>query len=341
VISTYLIQKTIWLGMAGAIVIYGAFRIEALREAADRGRELGQYRLQRILGTGGMGSVYSAEHVLLRRPCAIKLIRPDRAADPGSLARFEREVQATAALTHPHVVRIYDYGRTDDGTFYCVMEYLSGVTLDQLVRQHGVLSADRTVFILRQLCSALAEAHAAGLTHRDVKPGNVIVRDGGRQADFATLLDFGLVLDRTIGDDKLTTEGTLIGTPSFMSPEQAAGETVDGRSDLYAIGAVGHFLLTGRPPFAGGSTIRTVAAVLTEPPPPLGRADVPENLEAVLRRCLAKRPAERFQSADELDAALAGCCCDDWSHRRAAEWWPGLTVNSDVAAAGSETGTLV
>ena len=340
VIVPYLVQKTIWLGMAGAIVIFGAYRIELLREAAERGREMGQYRLLEKLGEGGMGEVYLAKHALLSRPCAVKLIRADRTGDAASLARFEREVQVTAAITHPHVVHIYDYGRAEDGTFYCVMEYLRGVTLDQLVNCHGVLPPDRAVFILQQICSALAEAHAAGLTHRDVKPGNVIVRNEGRRADDATLLDFGLVLDRKAGDDKITQEGTLVGTPSFMAPEQVAGDSVDSRTDLYALGAVGFFLLTGRPPFAEGSAMRTVAAVLIEPAPPLNRTDVPESLEAILRRCLSKKPGDRFLSADELAAALAACGCAGWSHERAAEWWASANASTGSKESAATTVTF-
>jgi serine/threonine protein kinase len=244
------------------------------------------------------------------------LIRPDRAGDPAALARFEREVQATAALAHPHIVRIFDYGRAEDGTFYCVMEYLPGVTLDESVRKHGPLPPGRVVSLLRQLCSALAEAHSRGLTHRDVKPGNVIVCDSGRQIDFATLLDFGLVVDRGSQDDKLTAVGMVAGTPAFMAPEQAGGEPVDHRADIYAVGAVGYFLLAGRPPFATRAALRTIAAVLTEPPAPLPEA--PPALAAVVMRCLAKHPADRYESADALDAALAECGCEGWSPQREA-----------------------
>ena len=320
-VGFYMSQLISDLVVASLIVTYGAYRLETLRQEAADARQLGQYLLGRRLGAGGMGEVYLAEHKLLRRPSALKLIRPNQAGNPGTIARFEREVQATAALAHPHVVRIHDFGRAEDDTFYCVMEYLPGITLDTLVKQYGPLPPDRVVFILRQLCSALGEAHAAGLTHRDVKPGNVIVRDSGRQADFGTLLDFGLVLDRAAGNDKLTQEGTFVGTPSYMAPEQVTGDPVDDRTDLYAVGAVGYFLLTGRPPFSAGSTMRTIAALLAESAPPIGRIDVPENLELVLRRCLSKDPKSRLESADALDADLAGCGCNNWSHSRAAAWW--------------------
>jgi serine/threonine-protein kinase len=334
-VQGYLIDMAVWLVFATAVAVFNAYRIDVLRADSSTARKLGQYLLREKLGSGGMGEVYRAEHALLRRPCAVKLVRPDRAADPATLARFEREVQATAALAHPHIVRIHDYGRADDGTFYCVMELLPGATLDALVARHGPLPPARAVFLLRQLCSALAEAHAIGLIHRDVKPGNVIVRDAGRQADAATLLDFGLVLDRIAGDEKLTREGAVAGTPAFMAPEHAAGDPVDARADVYAVGAVGYFLLSGRPPFAAGSAMRTIAAVLTEAPKPLDGA--PAELAAVIARCLAKSPADRFPSADELDAALARGAGDSWSHQHAADWWKERRTNRPRS--GPENGT--
>ncbi len=317
------IQSAANLIFPAAIAVFAATRAAALQrrafDAERRVEQLGQYTLREKLGSGGMGDVYRADHALLRRPCAIKLIRPDRAGDPASLIRFEREVQATAALAHPHIVRIHDYGRADDGTFYCVMEYLLGITLDELVRRHGPLLPNRTIFLLRQLCSALGEAHDAGLIHRDVKPGNIIVRDRGRHADFATLLDFGLVVDHSGGGEGVTREGSLVGTPAFMAPEQAAGEAVDRRTDLYAVGAVGYYLLSGRPPFCGGSTMRTIAAVLTETPLPL--VGIPAELADLVFRCLAKNPAARFVDAGELDCALARCPAFEWTHALANAWW--------------------
>jgi serine/threonine-protein kinase len=340
-VAAYLVQYTVWMGIAAAIVIYGAYRVEILRGQAERGRELGQYRLGQPLGAGGMGEVYRAEHRLLRRPCAIKLIRPERAGDAPALARFEREVQATATLTHPNTVQIYDYGRAEDGTFYYVMEFLPGVTLDDLVKGHGPLAPDRAVFLLRQVCAALAEAHAIGLIHRDIKPGNVMVCERGGRRDVVKVLDFGLVLDRGAGDDKLTREGTVAGTPAYMSPEQAGGEEVPGpAADVYALGAVAYFLLTGRPPFAARSGVKLLAAHLheTPQPPSAHRPDVPADLEAVVLRCLAKAPGERFASADELDAALAGCAGDGWSHEQAAKWWAGRHGNGSPP--DQETGTF-
>jgi serine/threonine-protein kinase len=325
VIIRHLVEMAVWLAVAAVFGLYNSYRIHILQSSAETARQLGQYRLIRKLGSGGMGEVYLAEHAMLRRPCAIKLIHPERADDEATLARFEREVNATAALDHPNAVHIYDYGRAADGTFYCVMEYLPGLTLDELVTRHGALPPERAVFLLRQLCSVLSSAHSAGLIHRDVKPGNVMVRDYGRQTDFVTLLDFGLALDRTASSPaRLTQDGAIIGTPAFMAPEQANGlHGVGPPADLYALGAVGYFLLTSHPPFDRATTLRTLAAVLTQEPEAIrkDRPEVPVDLEQIILRCLAKDPANRFPSVDALDAALAHCHSVGWSHARAEEWW--------------------
>jgi serine/threonine-protein kinase len=276
-----------------------------------------------------MGEVYLAEHRLLKRPCAIKLIRPDKSADPRQLERFEREVQATAGLTHPNSVQVYsvqvfDYGHTPDGTFYYAMEYLPGLNLQELVEGHGSLPPQRVVHLLRQVCGALREAHAAGLIHRDIKPGNVIVCERGRTPDVAKLLDFGLVRDLAGGSAEQTTEGVIAGTPTYMSPEQAGGVSVDARSDVYSVGGLAYFLLTGRPPFSGMSAMKVVAAHLYEAPVPLSqhRPEVPGDLEAVVLRCLAKAPVDRFQDVASLDAALGACeSAGKWSLADAAAWW--------------------
>jgi serine/threonine-protein kinase len=274
-----------------------------------------------------MGEVYLAEHGLLKRPCAIKLIRPERAGDSNNLARFAREAQATATLRHPNTVEVYDYGRAEDGTFYYVMEYLPGLSLEELVKRHGPLPPARAVHLLRQMCGALQEAHAAGLIHRDIKPSNIIVGQRGGLADVAKLLDFGLVRAHGLNPDgqQLTQEGAIAGTPAYMSPEQAAGRTdLDGRSDLYSLGAAAYFLLTGQPPFIRGTVVQTLAAHLGDAvvPPDRHRPDLPADLQAVLLRCLEKEPAQRFQDAQSLEQALGQCsCAGRWSREQAAAWW--------------------
>jgi serine/threonine-protein kinase len=274
-----------------------------------------------------MGEVYLAEHTLLRRPCAVKLIRPTGTDAEKLVARFTREVQATAALTHPNTVEIYDYGRAEDGTFYYVMEYLPGLNLDQLGERHGELPPARVIHLLRQVCGALREAHGVGLIHRDVKPANIIVCSRGSIHDVVKLLDFGLVgvIDHGARDGKLTQEGAIAGTPEYMSPEQAEGIAgLDGRSDIYSLGAVAYFLLTGRPPFRKATTLQLLIAHVHEAVRPIAeiRPEVRADLQAVVLRCLEKDRERRFQDIPALDYALA--CCqqgEPWTEVQAADWW--------------------
>ena len=305
---------------------YGAHTISRLQREVAEARRLGQYHLRRRIGSGGMGEVYLAEHVLLKRPCAVKLIRPGDATDPRALERFEREVRLTAALSHPNIVEIYDYGRAEDGTYYYVMEYLNGLSLAELVERHGPLPPGRVVYLLRRVCGALGEAHAAGLIHRDIKPSNIFAARRGGLGDVAKLLDFGLVRPTARSDTAhLSREDQILGTPLYMSPEQGTGgQELDGRSDIYSLGAVAYFLLTGRPPFEGEGGIAVMIAHARDPvvPPSRVRGDIPEDLERVVLRCLAKDPAERYPDAEGLERALCQCACaGDWHRDRAARWW--------------------
>jgi eukaryotic-like serine/threonine-protein kinase len=317
--------------LSGALAVFGSFKFSTLQQEAfvarQEARELGQYRLTRQLGEGGMGEVYLAEHRLLKRACAIKLLRPQHAGDPDYLRRFEREVQATARLNHPNTVEIYDYGHAEDGTFYYVMEYLPGLTLDDLVKRHGPLPPARAVHLLRQLCSALRAAHGIGLIHRDIKPGNVMLARDGTPHDRVKLLDFGLVrpVDRSPAISQLTQEGMVIGTPEYMSPEQVEGDTmIDVRSDLYSLGGLAYFLLTGQPPFLASSVMQILIAHLQAPVPAvrMHAPEVADDLETVVSRCLAKLPEDRFPNAGSLDRALAACACaGQWTEEQAAVWW--------------------
>ncbi|QEG31311.1 Serine/threonine-protein kinase PrkC [Gemmata obscuriglobus] len=328
------------LFMAGVIAVFSAARSSTLqRQAFDAVRELkqlGAYTLRKRLGEGGMGEVWLAEHRLLKRPCAMKFVRADLASEPATAARFEREVRAVTGLTHFNTVRIYDYGRGNDGSFYYVMEYLEGPTLDRLVKDRGPLAVGRAVYLLRQLCGALSEAHRAGMVHRDLKPANIIIASLGGQRDVAKLLDFGLVQDHGSSSDvKITRAGTVLGTPAYMCPEQAAGESVDPRGDLYSLGAVAFFCLTGRPPFEGTSVGKLINAHLTQPAPDVRsvRPSVPADLAGVVAKCLAKEPAERFQTACALEAALAACACStEWTAALAAQWWEPPTTGTASAA---------
>jgi serine/threonine-protein kinase len=315
------------MATAVAIAVFGSHKIRELHQKAHEAQRIGQYQLKQILGFGGMGSVYLAEHVLLRRPCAIKLIRPDQAGDPKTLIRFEREVRATATLTHWNTVEIFDYGHAEDGTFYYVMEYLPGMNLEDLVEEHGPMPPERAVHFLRQVCQALREAHGIGLIHRDIKPSNIFACERGKIYDVAKLLDFGLV--KTVGTEResvnLTGEGTFTGSPAFMSPEQAMGrKQLDARTDIYNVGAVAYFLITGKLPFDRESALQMLHAHAYEPLVPIHEFNdaVPADLQRVILRCLEKDPDSRFQDAVTLERALAECASTNaWTTERAEEWW--------------------
>jgi serine/threonine-protein kinase len=336
IVSDPLVRVLTWDGLVGITLVmaltaissvWGVHTIGQLRSEAFEARQLGQYRLTQLIGSGGMGEVYLAEHQLMKRPVAIKVIRPNRANDPGALARFEREVRSTSRLSHWNTIEIFDYGRTADGTFYYVMEYLPGLSIAELVERHGPLPPERVVYLLRQTCDALGEAHSLCLIHRDIKPGNIFAAQRGGHHDVAKLLDFGLAkrMTSTTESIQLTGEGSITGSPLYMSPEQATGEgEPDARSDIYSLGAVAYFMLTGRPPFPGQNAIKVMIAHASEQvtPPSEHRPDIPSDLEAIVLRCLAKDPAERFQDASSLSDALASCdSAGRWSRKDAAEWW--------------------
>jgi serine/threonine-protein kinase len=319
-------QHVLVMLIAAVASVLGTHVINTLRREVFEAKQIGQYRLIKPLGAGGMGEVFLAEHRMLKRPCAIKLIHPAQAGDPQVLARFEREVRMTARLSHWNTVEIYDYGRTDDGTFFYVMEYLPGLSLEDLLEQHGPLPAERVVHLLRQICQTLREAHGIGLIHRDIKPGNVFAAQRGGLYDVAKLLDFGLVKPVTeTPAARLTQEGVISGTPLFMSPEQARGlADLDARSDIYSLGAVAYALLTGRPPFQGANPMEVIIAHVRDEVvrPSQHQADVPADLEQVILRCLAKCPQDRFQDVDSLEQALAECAAaDQWTQSQATRWW--------------------
>jgi len=327
-------SMTMMLGIGVMIATWGAHRIHTLRLEVHEAKRLGQYRLSERIGRGGMGEVWKAEHRLLARPAAIKLIKPEMidAGDPAVahdlMRSFEREAQTTASLRSIHTVELYDFGITADSAFYYVMELLDGRDLESLVKQFGPLEPARVVYLLDQVCDSLAEAHDKGLVHRDIKPANIYVCRMGRQADFVKVLDFGLVKVRLRDGDGRSageSESVIVGTPLYIAPEMIVGTEVDARADIYSLGCVGYWLLTGRPVFEGNTTAEIVAKHVKEAAvAPTRRVEweIPAMLEQVILACLEKDPAARPQSADQLARQLrATGLADAWSQDRARAWW--------------------
>ena len=322
------------LAVAPAHLLYG------LERRLQQARELGSYQLVERLGEGGMGEVWVARHRLLARSAAIKLVRADRLAPTGSpdpthtLDRFEREAQATASLTSPHTIRLFDFGLSREGTFYYVMELLDGCDLESLVRDFGPLPAGRVTFLLQQICRSLAEAHALGIVHRDIKPANVYVCRMGLEFDFVKVLDFGLVKYETYGTASATLTGQAVtmGTPAYMAPETILGGAgVDRRVDVYAVGCVAYYLLTGKRVFDAITDMRLMVKHLHEEPvPPSRRAElpVPPELDALVLACLRKNPEERPADAGDVLRRLSRCDTDGWDQPSAQSWWERHMPNS-------------
>jgi serine/threonine-protein kinase len=296
----------------GSQIIYG------LRQKYSEAMQLGQYTLDQRIDEGGMGAVYRAQHALLRRPTAIKLLRPDRVGAE-NLERFQREVQHMSELTHPNTVAVFDYGHNQDGVFYYAMEYLDGINLEQLVTQHGAQPPARVEAVLAQVCSALTEAHGRGLTHRDIKPANIILCERGGMPDVVKLVDFGLVKELTA-----TTGGAsqqILGTPAYLAPEAVTDPTMVGTpADIYAVGAVGYFLLTGRRVFEGKTAVDLCVQHVTATPPPLPES-VPAELAALILRCLAKAPTDRPTAREMVRTLQPPAPADGWSEDDARAWW--------------------
>jgi eukaryotic-like serine/threonine-protein kinase len=338
------------LATVASRVIYG------LRREVREAQKLGQYTLLEKLGEGGMGQVFRAQHAMLRRPTAVKLLHPDRALGAEDLARFEREVQLTAQLSHPNVVTVFDYGRTPDGVFYYAMELLDGRNLEDVIEDTGPMPPARAIHVLAQVARALGDAHSVGLIHRDIKPANIILCARGSTRDVAKVVDFGLVKQLGAGADEIAHEpggdalssgvervvdvsrtGTILGTPMYLAPEALRDpDSLDGRADLYALGAVAYFLLTGTAVFGGRTVVDACRHHLhTAPEPPSARlrsrkADVaalPDDLEAIVLQCLAKSPADRPQSAADLERALMSCSvAGTWTDADARKAWANATV---------------
>jgi serine/threonine-protein kinase len=322
-----------WNFLCAGLALIPSAIITRLGRDVRKARELGVYRLSERLGEGGMGEVWKARHHLLARDAAIKVIHPERLLTGGEetkalLARFEREAQATAALQSPHTVELYDFGVTEEGTFFYVMELLDGLDLDSLVRRHGPVPSERVVRILVQVCHSLADAHARGLIHRDVKPANVFLCRKGLDTDFVKVLDFGLVKARGAGADDAnrTAENAVLGTPAYMAPEMIrSGRKIDGRADLYSLGCVAYWMLTGRLVFDATSPVDVmIQHVNNDPEPPSARSEVEvdRDLERIVLQCLRKSPDDRPPSAAELMARLESLpIARWWTPERSRDWW--------------------
>jgi tRNA A-37 threonylcarbamoyl transferase component Bud32 len=328
--------------------------ITRLGREVRRAREMGSYLLGDLIGRGGMGEVWEARHRFLARPAAIKLIKPEvlsavtKVQADVLVQRFRREARAAANLRSPHTIQLYDFGIASDGTFYYVMELLNGMDLQSLIEEHGPLPPARTIHLLRQVCESLAEAHDRGLIHRDIKPANIQICCMGHYFDYVKVLDFGLV--KTEGADGtvepgLTAPNMVTGTPAYLSPESALGEAVDRRTDIYALGCVAYWMLTGRYVFPGEGVVQIMARHIHTPPEPPSLYSlyrIPPELDAIVLSCLAKNPADRPGSARELADQLARCDVDDqWSRQHAQLWWESrldpepLVALSDGAERGS------
>ncbi len=313
--------------IAGASVVV-THVLYAARTELRKAQKLGNYVIERELGKGGMGAVYVAHHAMIRRPTAVKVMNTDPSRSAELLGRFEREVQLSANLTHPNTITIYDFGRAGGGnTFYYAMEYLEGLDLQKLVDRYGPLPPDRACYILRQACGSLGEAHRAGILHRDVKPSNIFLTERGGLYDFVKVLDFGLAKDLGPDEDQgLTRAGQVFGTPLYIAPELARNQgSVNGSADLYSLGCVAWFMLTGAPPFEGTSPYDVVSKHMNEEPRPLSevaKQPIPPALAAAILRCLAKKPEDRFRDVSELATALGELEFDPpWTSERAREWW--------------------
>jgi hypothetical protein len=325
-LSSQLISLSLWLVSLVGTATLASRTIYHLRSDVRAARQFGQYVLGDKLGEGGMGVVYRATHAMLRRDAALKLLLPDR-IEPIALARFEREVTETARLRHPNTIAVFDYGRTPEGQFYYAMEYLDGVTVDQLVKHEGPLPPGRVIKLLAQVCGSLDEAHTMGLVHRDIKPQNIMVTGHTAAFDLVKVLDFGLVKNvaRAAPSNGARHDEPASGTPLYMAPEAITSpDKIDARTDLYAVAAVGYLMLTGKTVFDGGTVAETCAAHLysapVRPSERIGRT-LPADLEGLLLRGLAKAPADRPASAASFRAELLACDVPAWSDDEARAWW--------------------
>ncbi len=324
------------------VAVIASHTLYSLRKTVHKAKRLGNYVIQRQLGKGGMGEVFVAQHSLIRRPTAVKVMRPGGEDSQAAMIRFEREVQLSSSLTHPNTITIYDFGRTSDNQFYYAMEYLEGLDLQDLVDRYGAILAERAVFILIQACGALDEAHARGIIHRDIKPANIFITQLGRLYDFVKVLDFGLAKQITDPNAiSVTKTGVVFGTPRYIAPEVVQGaEAIDGRADIYCLGAVAYWLVAGRAPFDSGSAVELLIDHLKATPTrpsQVSELEIPAELDEIIMRCLKKKPWDRFQSAREMMEALEAVpFANPWTQARARDWWETHGLVTDLSTSAEE-----
>jgi hypothetical protein len=346
--SYVVIAMALLMGLLSGGSLLVSFRLrQQVQNVLQKAKRLGQYEIEKRVGKGGMGEVYLGHHAMLRRPTAIKLLKAGSAQDVRAQARFQREVQLTSQLTHPNTIEIFDYGRTPEGIFYYAMEYVDGFTLESLVALAGPVDPRRVIHTLIAACGSLQEAHDRGLLHRDIKPSNIMLTLRGGVYDTVKILDFGLVKD--LSGEGAADEGEddmIAGTPMYLAPETIlTAESGSPRSDLYALGAVAYYLLTGGPIFSGTDVSQILAKQVGElvpfPSERLGRA-LPEDLEYVVMACLAKDPAERPESAGRLAAMLRACASAAWTDEDARLWWAEYgEAARNIVVAGDDLGSGV
>jgi eukaryotic-like serine/threonine-protein kinase len=323
-----LLDNQMFVVAGAAVGIFASHMIDRAQRQVRQARQLGAYRLKARIGRGASGDVWLARHLPLDRDVALKVLRDQAWRSEEAVRRFTLEARAASALKHPNTIRIFDFGASDDGVLFIAMELLEGLDLDALVKAFGPLPASRVIHFARQLCGSLAEAHARQILHRDIKPANLFIARVGEARDVLKVLDFGVARLQGPAQPQ-TEEGTLFGTPDFMAPEMCGGERTDGRSDIYSVGASLYFMLTGTPLFPDHSVTEVIMMQISRMPDlPSSRVkDVPADLEQVVMKCLAKEPGARFQSIDELDAALAASAgAGSWSRQDAFSWWAGWSV---------------
>ena len=337
-LSQQIIMNGVTTLLLGGTSIFVTRTLYGLRKTAFRAQRLGNYVLHKEIGEGGMGKVFVAEHALMCRASAVKVLKSGSGVDRTALARFEREVRLSSSLSHPNTITIFDFGRAAEDTFYYAMEYLEGMDLERFVERFGPVPASRALFLLLQVTGPLAEAHDRDIVHRDLKPSNIFLTMRGGLYDFVKVLDFGLA-KRIQGDDtpaELTKTGVVFGTPRYLAPETVYGTAgVGPRADIYAFGAVAYWMLTGRPPFTADSAVALmIDHVKTVPtrPSEICEVPIPAELDDVVMKCLEKDPDDRFQSIADLEDALRAVPdLAPWTRVRAAKWWE-LHMSDDEVA---------